>query len=115
MTEANVENSKVPGQKKEVKRNKWEMKQKKKKARQPLTPLLQTYCTPVTVALQTGCSRTAKQLQSYCTADCSVTAKRIAVALQSGLQWHCKKDAATLQWTYSNLTVGSQDFKVWRY
>lgn len=92
MTEANVENSKVPGQKKEVKRNKWEMKQKKKKARQPLTPLLQTYCTPVTVALQTGCSRTAKQ---------------IAVALQ--------KDAATLQWTYSNLTVRSQDFKVWRY
>ncbi len=107
MTEANVENSKVPGQKKEVKRNKWEMKQKKKKARQPLTPLLQTYCTPVTVALQTGCSRTAKQLQWHC--------KAVAVVLQSILQRHCKKDAATLQWTYSNLTVRSQDFKVWRY
>ena len=122
MTEANVENSKVPGQKKEVKRNKWEMKQKKKKARQPLTPLLQTYCTPVTVVLQTGCSRTAKQLQWHCKAvavalqsSCSRTAKQIAASLQSGLQWHCKKDAATLQWTYSNLTVGSQDFKVWRY
>ena len=92
MTEANVKNSRVPGQKKEVKRNKWEMKQKKKKARQPLTPLLQTYCTPVTVVLQT-----------------------VAVVLQSRLQRHCKKDAATLQWTYSNLTVRSQDFKVWRY
>ncbi len=78
MTEANVENSKVPGQKKEVKRNKWEMKQKKKKARQPLTPLLQTYCTPVTVALQTGCSRTAKQ---------------IAVALQKG----CSNFAVDIQ------------------
>lgn len=33
----------------------------------------------------------------------------------NGLQSYCKKDAATLQWTYSNLTVGSQDFKVWRY
>lgn len=100
MTEANVENSKVPGQKKEVKRNKWEMKQKKKKARQPLTPLLQTYCTPVTVVLQTGCSRTAnscsgtaKQLQSYCKADCSVTAKRIAVALQKG----CSNFAVDIQ------------------
>ncbi len=93
MTEANVENSKVPGQKKEVKRNKWEMKQKKKKARQPLTPLLQTYCTLVTVALQTGCSRTAKQLQSYCKADCSVTAKRIAVALQKG----CSNFAVDIQ------------------
>lgn len=93
MTEANVENSKVPGQKKEVKRNKWEMKQKKKKARQPLTPLLQTYCTPVTVVLQTGCSGTAKQLQSYCKADCSVTAKRIAVALQKG----CSNFAVDIQ------------------
>lgn len=71
MTEANVENSKVPGQKKEVKRNKWEMKQKKKKARQPLTPLLQTYCTPVTVALQTGCSRTAKHIAASLQKGCS--------------------------------------------
>ncbi len=61
---------------------------------------LQSYCKTVAVALQSSCSRTAKQ---------------IAASLQSGLQWHCKKDAATLQWTYSNLTVGSQDFKVWRY
>ena len=71
MTEANVKNSRVPGQKKEVKRNKWEMKQKKKKARQPLTPLLQTYCTPVTVVLQTGCSRTAKQIAASLQKGCS--------------------------------------------
>lgn len=53
---------------------------------------LQSYCKAVAVALQSSCSRTAKH---------------IAASLQ--------KDAATLQWTYSNLTVRSQDFKVWRY
>lgn len=111
MTEANVENSKVPGQKKEVKRNKWEMKLKKKKARQPLTPLLHTCYSGTANGLQSYCKTVAVALQS----SCSRTAKQIAASLQSGLQWHCKKDAATLQWTYSNLTVGSQDFKVWRY
>lgn len=100
MTEANVENSKVPGQKKEVKRNKWEMKQKKKKARQPLTPLLQTYCTPVTVVLQTGCSRTAKQLQWHC--------KAVAVVLQSRLQRHCKADCSGTAKGCSNFAVDIQ-------
>lgn len=63
---------------------------------------------PLTANLLHTCySGTANGLQSYC--------KAVAVVLQSILQRHCKKDAATLQWTYSNLTVRSQDFKVWRY